>query len=253
LAVAGIWPLLHGLGARSWLDLGLVKPAGQWRRLGAGFALGFTSLAVVAILALAAGARAFNPLHPALASKLLSAALTASVVAVLEEILFRGGVFGGFRRVFSWRKALLLSSLIYALLHFLESARLAGPVLWYSGLELLPRMMRGFINWRHLLPGLFNLAMAGLLLGLAYQRTGNLYFSIGLHAGWIFWLRSYGALTRPVPGVDPWFWGTSALINGWLALLALSTLLVLSLNFPRPVPSSPAGLLKPTYLHIKIR
>jgi hypothetical protein len=59
------------------------------------------------------------------------------------------------------------------------------------------------------------------MLALAYQRTGNLYFSIGLHAGWIFWLKSFGFLTRATAGANAWFWGTSRLIDGWAALIML--------------------------------
>jgi membrane protease YdiL (CAAX protease family) len=62
---------------------------------------------------------------------------------------------------------------------------------------------------------------AGILLGLAYQRTGNLYFSIGIHAGWIFCLKLYGTLTADLPHAGSWFWGTGKLIDGWLAFLVL--------------------------------
>jgi len=61
LALIGIWPLLRGLGATSWRETGFVKPSGQWKRLGAGFALGFGSLACVAAIVLAAHGRQINP------------------------------------------------------------------------------------------------------------------------------------------------------------------------------------------------
>jgi len=66
-----------------------------------------------------------------------------------------------------------------------------------------------------------SLTLAGILLGLAYQRTGNLYFSIGLHAGWIFWLKVYGAFTAGAPHAATWFWGTGKMVDGWLALWVL--------------------------------
>ena len=88
-------------------------------------------------------------------------------------------------------------------------------------------MLRGFADVEQVVPGFFNLTLAGALLALAFQRTGNLYFSIGLHAGWIFWLRSYGFLARETAGSSPWFWGTRNLIDGWLALVVLSLLLLL--------------------------
>jgi hypothetical protein len=62
-----------------------------------------------------------------------------------------------------------------------------------------------------------------------------LWFSIGLHAGWIFWLKSYGILTREAAGANTWFWGTSRLINGWFALFVLgAALLILRRLLGRP-------------------
>ena len=116
--------------------------------------------------------------------------------------------------------------MIYALVHFLQHAELTGPVAWNSGLILLPRMLGGFADFHALVPGFFNLTLAGILLGLAYQRTGNLYFSIGLHAGWIFWLITYDAFTTSAPRAATWFWGTGKLIDGWLALIVLVVTLV---------------------------
>jgi CAAX protease family protein len=234
LALLGLWPLLKSLGATSPRDLGLVRPSAQWEKLGGGFLLGFLSLAAVVGLALAAGARHFNAQLPAaqLVEKLSKAALAAMVVAVLEEILFRGALFGSLRRVFHWIFALVSSSMIYAIVHFMERAELHEPIAWYSGLKLLPLMLRGFGDVHAIIPGFFNLTLAGALLALAYQRTGNLYFSIGLHAGWIFWLKSYGILTAAAPGANGWWWGSSKLIDGWLALPVLAAALLIFQQLP---------------------
>src|SRR2546422_743180 len=236
LALIGLWLLLRGLGVRAWLDVGLVKPAGQWRKLAGGFAFGFASQACLAGVALTVGARGVNTDLSAgrLIVKVLSAALTAAVVAVLEEILFRGAIFGALRKTCRWPTALVISSAIYALVHFLSKPQSPAEMNWASGLELLPTMLRGFVDFGQVVPGFFNLTLAGALLALGYQRTGNLFFSIGLHAGWIFWLRSYGLLTREAAGANASFWGTSQLIDGWLALVVLSLALwVLSRRLPR--------------------
>ena len=87
-------------------------------------------------------------------------------------------------------------------------------------------MLGGFADFHALVPGFFNLTLAGVLLGLAYQRTGNLYFSIGLHAGWIFWLKIYGAVHHRAPRTAIWFWGGGKMIDGWLAFFALAATLV---------------------------
>ncbi|HZL42766.1 MAG TPA: type II CAAX endopeptidase family protein [Verrucomicrobiae bacterium] len=228
LAILGVWPLLKASGTASLRDAGLVRPGGQWGRLGGGLLLGFVSLALVAGFALASGARQFNTSLSAgqWVAKIAGITLTALVVAVLEEILFRGAIYGALKKIFHWRFALVLSSVLYAFVHFISPATSTEPVTWISGLELLPRMLRGFADAHALLPGFFNLTLAGVLLGLAYQRTGNLYFSIGLHAGWIFWLKAYGAITHPVPGANSAWWGMGAPTNGWFALPVLAATIV---------------------------
>jgi membrane protease YdiL (CAAX protease family) len=221
-ALAGLWPLLRRLGGVSWHELGVVRPAAGWRKALAGFLLGLVSLALVIGLALVFGGRELN--HglsgAGLGRKLAGAAFTAVVVAVMEEILFRGGIFGGLRRVFDWKFALGLSSAAYALVHFLEGAELPGDVTWTSGLKLLPLMLRGFTEVHALVPGFFSLTLAGGLLALAYQRTGSLNYSIGLHAGWVFCIKISGVLTT-APAAGAWFWGTGKLFDGWLAFLVL--------------------------------
>jgi membrane protease YdiL (CAAX protease family) len=234
LALIGLWPFFKSLGATSASDVGLVSPFGQGSKFWGGFLLGFCSLAVLAGLALASGARHFNETDPAskLVKNLFAAALTAIVVAVLEEILFRGGLFGSLKKVFHWVFALVVSSAVYAIVHFMESAKEPAIVTWYSGLEILPQMLRNFGNWQAVIPGFFNLTLAGAILALAYQRTGNLYFSIGLHAGWIFWLKSYGFLTTETKGSNVWLWGTSKMTNGWLALPVLAAALFIFIRLP---------------------
>ena len=227
LALTGLWPLLRTLGATSARETGLVPPYGHFGKLLGGLLLGFVSLALVAGLAIGFHARTLAPDLTAhkIVGVFFSAVGTAAVVATLEEILFRGGIFGGLRRVLYWPFALAASSAIYALVHFLQRADLAGAVGWNSGLVLLLRVLGGFADFHALVPGFFNLTLAGVLLGLAYQRSGNLYFSIGLHAGWIFWLKSYGAFTAAAPAATAWFWGSGKLIDGWLAFFVLTTTL----------------------------
>ena len=223
LALAGLWPLLRALGVTSWRETGLVAPQGQWKKLSGGLLVGFFSLAVVAGTAWLVGNRI--PVHSINAHQLVAtifnAVVSAAVVAGMEELLFRGGIFGGLRKVFYWPLALVISSLVYALTHFLRRVDFSGEVGWQSGLVLLPRMFDGFVDFQALMPEFLNLTVTGILLGLAYQRTGNLYFSMGLHAGWIFWSKTYGVLTTAAPHADTWFWGTSKMIDGWFALVVL--------------------------------
>ena len=238
LALAGLWPLMRSLGATSWPEAGLVPPHGQGKKFSGGLLLGFVSLAIVAGIALGSGNRIFTPGLTAhkIVGVFFNAIATAASVATLEEILFRGGIFGGLRRIFYWPLALLASSLVYALMHFLQRTDWTGAVAWNSGLILLARMLGGFADFYALVPGFFSLTLAGILLGLAYQRTGNLYCSIGLHAGWIFCLKAYGAFTTSPPHAATWFWGTGKMIDGWCALWVLLFTLVIFKFLPlRPM------------------
>lgn len=223
-ALLGLWPLLRSEGMLRWDSLGLRGGGRGGRQTLLGFLCGWVSLGGVALAACAFGARSFTPAHSpdAWLRRILSAALTAVIVAVIEEILFRGALFGILRRAMPWRRALVISSAIYALVHFIQKTDSTGPIRWFSGLALLPRM---FHQGGPYIPAFFTLFVAGAILALAYQRTGALYFSIGLHAGWIFWLKSYRFLTEASGGGQA-FWGTDNLIDGWLALGALVFVLV---------------------------
>ncbi len=225
IALIGLWPLLKSLGLTSLADVGLVKPRGQMKKLGGGFLLGFVSLAIIAGLAFACHARELNPKwsHAQIVHKLLNAAEAAVIVATLEEVLFRGAVFGALRRAFHWGVALIISSMFYAIVHYFETAKTMGTVTWHSGLQLLPLMLSNMGNFQAVIPGFFNLTLAGILLGWAYQRTGNLYFSIGLHMAWVFWEKAYAVVSCLRPGADAWWWGSGrmAVVNGWVALPVL--------------------------------
>lgn len=224
IALGGLWPLLRSLGARSWADLGLASWRGEGRRFGVGLGLGFASLALVALVGVLSGARALDGgLTGGWWSRLPGIAATAIVIGWLEEMLYRGAVYGGLRRAWDWRWALLFSSAVYAAAHFLRNTPSPkGEVHWWSGLALLPRMAEGFTRLEVLWPGYVCLLLAGLILGLAYERTGSLYLSIGLHTGWVFWLRSYGYMTDRRPGVAEWIWGSGRLYDGCLAMVALA-------------------------------
>jgi membrane protease YdiL (CAAX protease family) len=229
LALAGLWPLLRAFGATSLREVGLTLPYGQSKKLFGGLLLGFFSLAIVAGMAVGFGDRVFvqNLTPHKIVGTIFGGIATAAIVATLEEILFRGGIFGGLRKVIYWPIALIVSSMIYALVHFLQRAEITGAIHWNSGLILLPRMLSGFVDFRALVPGFFNLTLAGILLGLAYQRTGNLYFSIGLHAGWIFWLKTYSAFTADAPRAATCLWGSGKMIDGWLAFFVLFFILLI--------------------------
>lgn len=229
LAVIGIRPFLRATDLYSWRAVGLGRRVDAAAQLGWGFTWGLVSLACVVALAVAFGARTISSSH-GVGEVLLQvgkAGLAAALVAPLEEIIFRGALFGALRKTLHWSLALGVTSAVYALLHFFDRAEAPAQLGWDSGLVVLGRMVAGLANLERVIPGFFNLTLAGVILGLAYQRLGSLHFSIGLHAGWIFWIKSYGFLTDTADPGRVWLFGTSKLVNGWVAFLLLGALLAI--------------------------
>ena len=230
-ALLGLYPLLRSLGIRSGASLGWVTPTREGRRLGSGLALGFASLALAAAVPLIAGVRATaaDVSTGDLIRHLFNASVSAVLVAILEELLFRGAVFGSLRRLHGFTAAALLSSGLYSLVHFFDRPAPPDVVGAWTGWSTLGAMLHGFTEVDRLIPGFLSLAVAGWLLAWCREQTGSLTVSIGLHAGWIFWLKSFGFLTRDThsPGTSG-FWGTAKLYDGWPAfgiLLAVALML----------------------------
>ena len=92
--------------------------------------------------------------------QLLLSILLFISVAVLEEVLLRGYILRNLMISFNKYVALVISSLLFASMH------LANP-----NMDLF-----SFID----------LFLAGILLGISYIYTKNLWFPIGLHLGWNF-------------------------------------------------------------------
>lgn len=225
-ALIGLPWYVRGAGIRTWREAGVPAGGIRWKTFGASFALGFVSLAAVCAIALAFGGRTIKPRDPGeFAGQFVGALATALIVGVIEELLFRGAIFGGLNRAMRWPAALALSSAVYAIVHFMARPTNPPEVDWLSGLHVLPTMLEGMTELHTLIPAFLSLTLAGVILGLAYQWTGDLSASVGIHAGWIFWLKFYGFATASVEGADAWFWGTRKLVDGWLAFVALVVVL----------------------------
>ena len=240
IGIIGIWPFMRAIGVCSLKDVGWERSATAKRELRLGLLLGFGSLAVIAMVVWLAGAREWEWGHPPARypRHLTNALLAAVFVSILEETFFRGALYRALRKVGTFTLSVLVSSAIYAILHFFERPPQPESVHWYSGLAILGPMAKGFFNVQQLIPGFFNLMLAGAILALAFERTGRLYLSVGLHAGWIFWLKSYGFLTREVPDASTWIWGTRKLIDGWFSLIMLAVLYALVWRITRK-PATP--------------
>lgn len=225
LALIGMWPLLRALGARSRSEIGLAQTDHWTTDIPAGVLIGWGLVALAAGICLAVGAAELDS-KVSVASRIPAALLSAVVVAILEEILFRGAILTALCRVWGATGGLWASSALYAIVHFFSRAPDPTEVQWDSGFFILGGMLQGFIDFEQVIPGFFSLTLLGVILGLAYQKTGALFMSMGIHGGIVFGAKLFSAAANSAPGANVWLWGTEKLIDGWFAfsLMALVTL-----------------------------
>lgn len=204
-ALALLWPTIRSLRIQGVRELGL-EPDRQWRRH---FLIGF-AVAAAAVGAMAAAYIMFDVYHwkkPRLPwESLPKLALSALVVAVLEEALFRGALLGLFRRTLRPYPALVLVTALYAVLHFLkpDDELQIAQVGWLSGFEVLPHTFHQFADPVALLAGFTTLFVLGWLLGYTTLKTRALWMAIGLHAGVVFVKMSFSKFTKRDLEALPW-------------------------------------------------
>nr|PZN81046.1 MAG: hypothetical protein DIU56_01350 [Pseudomonadota bacterium] len=113
--------------------------------------------------------------------------LRGLAVAFIEETFIRGAMFTGIARESGARRAILLTSLIYAAAHFIGRHRIPDEeVSWTSGLELIAGFLHKFADPAGNADAFLCLFAVGMLLGIVRSLTGNIAACIGLHAGWVF-------------------------------------------------------------------
>jgi len=226
LALLGLWPMVRSGWFPGWQSVGLGWGPLSRRQLTLGLSAGMVSLAAVAAMALGFGARTWNSSHPAgLFLTHGTRALGAAVaVSFLEELLFRGMVLGSLRRRFPFALSACLSTGLFALVHFFQRPDPPTSVGPWTGFEMLGRMLAGWTDGSALFPGILTLGMIGGLLAWCRERTGALWLSMGLHAGWIFWFKSYQFLTQTTArgerGIR--WWGSTRLHDGWITFLVMA-------------------------------
>jgi membrane protease YdiL (CAAX protease family) len=234
LALIGLWPFVKSLGVRSSAELGLKKYPLLGRDLARGLFIGSALLVLAAAVSLSVGASHWVP-RGGWGKQIGSALATAVTVAMLEEILFRGAIMTAFTRIWGAVAGVVISSGLYGILHFFGRPDNPDLVNWKAGFVVLGRMLAGFTDFQQVVPGFFSLTLLGVILALAFRRTGALFMSMGIHAGLVFWVKLFGFATDTTASANTWFWGTEKLVDGWFCfiLLAITTVCFAKIK-PRP-------------------
>jgi len=143
-------------------DVGLRVDRAWWQQAAVGCVVGIASAALAVGLVLLAGGASLVLDPQRSVAALLIGAHVFLFVSLFEELLFRGFLF---QRLIAGTRpwiGLAVFAVLFALGHA-GNPEMEGVTRWMATVEL---------------------ALAAVLLGLAYLRTGSLALPIGLHLGW---------------------------------------------------------------------
>jgi membrane protease YdiL (CAAX protease family) len=210
-ALLFLWPFLRWLRVKSARDLGLAPNRHWLRDLGIGFLLSVLPVLVCEIVLVQSGVYSMrdNSDWEAIGK----AMLTAAVVPLIEESLFRGLFLGVLLRDLRRWPAVVLSAAIFSIIHFLKAPDQTTTVVqWNSGFVSLAHSFDQFGEPMLLLAGFTTLFVIGLILADVRILTQSLWLPIGLHAGWILASAVFAKVARRNFEALPWL-GKNMLIG----------------------------------------
>jgi len=220
----GLWPFLKAmrLNDRTALGYGVSRTwflGALWRGWLLGVAILLVLILNLLLLEIRAPHRAEEDWLPALLEKSVQVLIGGLLTSLLEETFFRGALYSAVRRRGGAGSAILWSSFLFALLHFMKPHALPAGVAfdWSGTWQLFIHVFIDAFQWRHL-DSMAALLLAGVLLALVRERTGHIGWCMGLHAGWIFVIQSTRHLTDSNPASpNAWLVGGYDGVIGWLA------------------------------------
>jgi len=208
-----LWPTLRWLRAGRLPSEGplpqrlrsalLLRANPAWRsHLALGFAAAAGTLLSLGWIYVAAGWYEPRETEKALLSILFASLGTALAVALLEEAVFRGALPALLCGILGPRAVFWSVAFFFALVHFFHGP----PNLEFESVGALTGFVMVGAIFAHffgqfadpffLLAEFAVLLAVGIVLGWARVATGSLWLGIGLHAGWVFGVKTLSALAE---------------------------------------------------------
>lgn len=207
-ALVGLWPVFRLMRINREQVVG-IQPMRNWGSLflmGFIFATGFLLIMGATFIQLGAYRMHAEPKW----LNLLKPMISALAVGTIEEFLFRGAILGILCRSLGARSGLWWTTVIFAVVHFLKppaDGEIANENVGYmSGFWVVTRLFRGFGEVEFLLEEFLTLMAVGWVTGQVRLKTGSLWASIGLHAGWVFGLKYFGGIKRNTKALSEGEW-----------------------------------------------
>ncbi len=230
--------LYRKLGFGSWQDIGYSTDKKQFfRDLAKGIGFGILIMSPVIVGLLITQNRIIDMDWEVSLLNVLKLVITALVsgliIAVLEETLFRGAMLGAIKKHSSAIFAVVVTSLFYALVHFIQpNIELDSETLnWTSGFVLLKNALPGLANIPLIIDSLIALFLAGTLLAIVRIGTNRIALCIGIHAGWVITIKIFKRVTDTNVHSDYAFLtGSYDKVIGYLAAACIAIFIALLLN-----------------------
>ncbi|HZF17273.1 MAG TPA: type II CAAX endopeptidase family protein [Steroidobacteraceae bacterium] len=116
----------------------------------------------------------------------ISSIVSGIIVALIEETLFRGVLHAAIERDRGAVTAVIATSLLFAVLHFVGKARVPDVDLhWASGWQWLALTLRLFTRPGDIVDAFLVYLGIAVLLGAVRSWMGHTAGCVGLHAGWV--------------------------------------------------------------------
>ena len=196
-----LWFCRRAFDRQTFASLGL-RSRGAVSNLGWGALCGVLTIGFLfAILAVCGFVRinGFSPQWQAAGPRALGLlafhAFAFCCVGLTEEIVFRGYTFHNLSAWMSVRAAIWVQAVLFGLIHL--SNLLVKPDA-KGTLIPVPAEQLGSVFWDARW-GIVNIVLIGVFFALAFLKTGSLWFPIGFHAAWNFFLGCIFSL--PVSGI----------------------------------------------------
>jgi membrane protease YdiL (CAAX protease family) len=206
---------------------GFAAPRANLARAALGLAIALAAIATLFALARASGAGG-EVTAGALAARAIRFVLPAILIGIIEEGFFRAFLLGGMRSDFGPRGALTVSSALYAVAHLVRSPKHYYLTGFHAGAGLRD-LAASVAQLGHPLaaaPTLIGLFLLGMVLGEAFLLTGTVWFSLGMHAGFVLGAKTWPLIGNGGAPVPRWIAGPGpvpliAAPAAWLIALAL--------------------------------
>lgn len=242
-AALGMPFFLRFLALNSWRAAGYTLPRSQaWSALGRGLLVGIAIMVGLTGVQWGLDIHHFDPPGDKWSAYyvlryLISGLISGLAVGFIEETFFRGLMHTGMRRRLAFWPTALLTSLLYAAVHFMKPGKLGEADFDITrAFSMIGEGLARLGESADVLDSFITLVVVGIFLSMVRERSGNILWAIGIHAGWVMVIKVMKFLTDPtkVDGQYSVWIGDYDRITGWMATIWLGIIALVFWYRTRP-------------------